>query len=75
METNLNNIHVFKTDIKKIDPGCDMHKTLNEHSEIMQWSIDYEDVDCVLRVVSETLEPKTIINIVTTFGHDCQELV
>jgi hypothetical protein len=74
METDLNNIHVFKTDIRQADTTLEVHRALDEHQEIIQWSIDCEDVDCVLRIVSETLDPRTIMSIVHQFGHDCQEL-
>lgn len=74
METNLNTIYIFKTDIKSIEPACEMRKTLDSHSNIQQWSIDCEDVDCVLRVVSDVLQPETIIGMINGFGHECQEL-
>lgn len=74
METNLNSIHVFKTNITTIDPACEMRKTLDNHSDIHQWSIDHEDVDCVLRIVSDVLKPETIIVMINQFGHECQEL-
>ncbi|OMQ11870.1 hypothetical protein [[Flexibacter] sp. ATCC 35103] len=74
METELNSIHVFKTNIKNIDPACELRKTLDDHSDIKHWSIDHEDVDCVLRVVSDVLKPETIIGMINEFGHECQEL-
>jgi hypothetical protein len=74
METDLNTIHVFKTNIKTVDPSCQLRKTLDSHMDIQQWSIDHEDVDCVLRVVSNVLKPETIIGMVNEFGHECQEL-
>ncbi|CAA9198952.1 hypothetical protein [Flavobacterium collinsii] len=74
METNLNTIHIFKTNIGDQDPNCPVRQKLNNHLDIQQWSIDCEDVDCVLRVVSNTLHPETIISMVTEFGHECQEL-
>ncbi|RZJ48788.1 MAG: hypothetical protein EOO44_19715 [Flavobacterium sp.] len=74
MEPNLNTIHIFKTNIKNLEQGCTMQETLNNHTAIQQWSIDHEDIDCVLRVVSETLEPKAIIAIINDLGHECQEL-
>ena len=75
METDLNTIHVFKTNITQIDPACAMRQTLDSHADIQQWSVDCEDVDCVLRVVSDKLQPETIINIINDFGHQCQELL
>ncbi|WP_133508847.1 hypothetical protein [Flavobacterium chryseum] len=74
METDLQKIHIFKTDITKIDSNCPMQETLNKHSDILQWSVDCEDVDRVLRVVSEKLNPNAIISLVTDFGYQCQEL-
>jgi hypothetical protein len=75
METDLLKIHIFKTDIAKIDSNCPMQQTLDNHSDILQWSVDCEDVDRVLRVVSEKLKPNAIISLVTEFGHECQELL
>lgn len=74
METNLNTIHIFKTNITTIAPNCLAQIALDSHEEIQQWSIDCEDVDCVLRVVSQTMQPEAIISIITRIGHDCQEL-
>jgi len=75
METNLNTIHVFKTNITQLDPACEMQQTLDNHLDIQQWSIDHEDIDCVLRVVSDKLQPENIITIINDFGHQCQELI
>ncbi|KAF2333720.1 hypothetical protein [Flavobacterium daemonense] len=74
METDLNTIHIFKTNISAINPDCPAHYALNNHSEIEQWSVDCEDVDCVLRVVSEILKPEEIIKIISDLGFECQEL-
>jgi len=74
MERDLHYIHVFKTNITQVDPVCAMKNALDNHKDILQWSIDCEDVDCVLRVVSETLLPETIINLIHQFGYQCQEL-
>ncbi|MEO8533770.1 MAG: hypothetical protein ABI441_08465 [Flavobacterium sp.] len=74
METDLNAIHVFKTNIGKIEPDCAMHKKLDSNTAIRQWSIDHEDIDCVLRVVSESLKPEAIITMINDLGHECREL-
>lgn len=65
---------IFKTDIGKLCTNCEVHKALNAHAEIQQWSIDYQDVDCVLRVLSYTLSPQTIIALISSMGHKCAEL-
>ncbi|MBS7254559.1 hypothetical protein [Flavobacterium branchiicola] len=74
METDLNTIHIFKTNISAIDSNCAAHSALNNHEEIQQWSIDCEDIDCVLRVVSEQLKPEEIITLISDLGFECQEL-
>ena len=65
---------IFKTDIGKLCTNCEVHKALESHNEIQQWSIDAEDSDCVLRVVSSTLAPQQIIALVNGLGHKCAEL-
>ncbi|AYN04162.1 MULTISPECIES: hypothetical protein [unclassified Flavobacterium] len=74
METDLDKIYIFKTNIEQLCTDCEVTKTLNNHVNILQWSIDTEDVDCVLRIVSESLTAETIINIINGLGHECQEL-
>lgn len=74
METDLDKIYIFKTNIEQLCTDCEVTETLNNHVNILQWSIDTEDVDCVLRIVSESLTAETIINIINGLGHECQEL-
>ncbi|MCV9927146.1 hypothetical protein OIU83_05760 [Flavobacterium sp. LS1R49] len=74
METDLDKIYIFKTNIAQLCTDCKVTKTLGNHADILQWSVDTEDIDCVLRIVSETLTAATIINIINSLGHECQEL-
>lgn len=74
METNLNSIHIFKTNIQLITPNCVINQILTNHSDIQEWSIDLEDVDAVLRIVSETLKADEIIKLINATGYECQEL-
>ncbi|MCC9070362.1 hypothetical protein LNQ49_01930 [Flavobacterium sp. F-65] len=74
METDLDKIFIFKTNIQQLCANCTVSKTLSNHADILQWSIDTEDIDCVLRVVSEYLTVDMIINIINNLGHECQEL-
>ena len=74
MSTDLNNILIFKTNIKE---ECDKQKIqalLDAHDTIQQSNIDLHDVDCVLRVVSDALSPEQIIEVVTLNGFECTEL-
>lgn len=74
MSIETNHLHIFKTDIGALCPNCQMHKILDAHTEIKQWSIDPDDADCILRVTSSTLSAQTIISIINGFGHSCVEL-
>lgn len=73
MNTNTQ-LFIFKTDIGALCNNCGVHKILDNHNEIHSWSIDSEDVDCVLRVFSDTLTPAGIIDIINQSGHQCTEL-
>ncbi|WP_417350627.1 hypothetical protein [Flavobacterium alkalisoli] len=68
-------IHVFKTDITEHCSNCEVAKKLNSHPEIQDWSIDCDDTDCVLRVVSKSINANDIIELVLSAGHSCAELV
>jgi hypothetical protein len=74
MDANFNNILVFATNIKcKADKEF-IIDILNKNTVIQQWSIDLEDIDCVLRIVSIILTAIDIIKIINTLGFNCKEL-
>jgi heme oxygenase len=64
MKNHLDSILVFATNIKTETDKQKVRSILDEHSEIHQWNIDQEDVDCVLRIVSETLSERQIIQLI-----------
>ena len=72
MTVPLTHILVFKTSIQTL-PDC-VKAMLDTHAEIQTWNIDLQDVDCVLRVISATLAPATIIHLINQHGYDCAEL-
>ena len=72
METNLDYIHIFRTNIESIADSCS--ETLDQHPGIQQWSVDTADPDCVLRIVSETLNTTDITNLIEQLGYECSEL-
>ena len=71
---NTESILVFATNIRTNNDKQLISQTLNEISEINQWNIDQEDIDCVLRVVSKTLSEEQIINIVNNHDFNCKPL-
>lgn len=74
MKTDLDNILVFATNIKTKADKDFVGNILNEDTVIQQWSVDQEDVDCVLRIVSKLLSPNDIIKIINILGFSCREL-
>jgi len=74
MEANLDHILVFKTNITSVCNKNQLQFSLNANLGILHWNIDHEDVDNVLRVVSETLSHFDIVKLVCIHGFECMEL-
>ena len=74
MDIVSDHLHIFKTDIGKLCNNCEVHKILENTVAITQWSIDTDDDDCVLRIVSPTLTQQAIITMINDLGHKCAEL-
>lgn len=74
MTTPLNHILIFKTNILTAADRLCIENRLNTHGGIERWSLDQQDVDCVLRIVSATLTPEAIIDLITCQGFACAEL-
>lgn len=74
MDTNNNNLFIFRTDIGELCSNCEVHKTLDSHPEIQRWSLDSDDPDSVLLITSATLSAEAIAGIVSGLGHQCTEL-
>ena len=71
---NLNEIFVFKTNIKSEPDHLRVKEIFDANPAIDQWNVDREDVDCVLRIVSHQVRPDDIIQLLTDTGYECQEL-
>jgi len=71
---NLNHILIFKTDIQTKDQVAEIASVFINHSQIIDWNVDVEDIDCVLRIVSETLSCDEINDLLQQYGHFCCEL-
>jgi hypothetical protein len=74
MENHLDNILVFATNIKTETDKHKVSSILDNHSEIHQWNIDQEDIDCVLRIVSNTLSEAQIIQLIDNHNFECSAL-
>ncbi len=71
MET-LNDIHIFKTNINKPDLA-EIHRIF-DRAGITRWTVDMEDCDLVLRVVSDQWSENEIGLLVSQHGFLCAPL-
>lgn len=74
MENQIDNILVFATNIKTENDKQKIIEILDANSEINQWTIDQEDIDCVLRIVSDTLSEEQIIELLNDQNFKCSIL-
>jgi hypothetical protein len=72
---NFDHILIFKTNIQSVDDKLVLHELLDNNDAVNEWSIDMEDEDCVLRVVTFTLHHYQIIELLNTRGYLCCELI
>ena len=70
---NKQTILIFKTNITKKVEVKKISSLFNK-SEILNWNIDLDDCDKVLRVVTDKLSPNNIISEMNKQGFDCTEL-
>ncbi|MCP2029662.1 nucleoid DNA-binding protein [Flavobacterium sp. HSC-32F16] len=68
------NVLIFATNIKTEKNKSKIATFLNANKSILQWSIDQEDIDCVLRIISEKLNAGQIIDLLNFHDFDCKEL-
>lgn len=69
-------LFIYGTDINTEHKVKSIHKLFNEDSNIIDVSIDIEDIDNVLRIeATDFIEEVDIINKVEKKGFHCMELV
>jgi len=74
MENQIDSILVFATNIRTENDKQTISQILDKNPEIHQWNIDLEDIDCVLRIVSETLSEEQIIDLLENQNFKCAAL-
>jgi hypothetical protein len=74
MITLTENVLVFKTDIDDDHQWNTIKKNLELHLPISSCSLDFEDVDRVLRVIGSEIEPFEVKTIIEQQGKTCSEL-
>jgi len=71
---DISNIFVFRTNINTLNDKLLIKDVLSEHDEIKEWSVDLQDCDKVLRIVSPTITASRVIALINQTGYDCHEL-
>jgi len=71
---NLDHILIFKTNICSESDRDLLQPILDNHQSILNWNVDLQDCDFVLRIESETLDHAEVIELLNTHGFECCEL-
>lgn len=71
---NFDHILLFKTNISCDSDKQLLHRLLDNNPDVQCWTVDMEDTDCVLRIVSHTLSHSQIIEMIKQHGYNCCEL-
>jgi hypothetical protein len=74
MTIDLSNIFIFKTNIQTEFDKLRIKNVLDASQKVLKWNVDMDDVDHVLRVVSDSLTPEQIISVLDYVGFECTEL-
>ena len=71
----ISSILIFKTDLRTKSKVGVIEPILNALSSIAHWSVDTEDIDNVLRIVSSgNLKEQEVIKMVQKGGFNCETL-
>lgn len=71
----LMNLLIFKTDVNTKENARYLYPVLNEHPAITSWSVDFEDIDKVLRIeTTGSLSENEVISIMANSGFKCEVL-
>ncbi len=65
---------VFKTSLTNAKRISDVEPILDIHPHIVQWNVDLNDCDNILRIVSRNAEAREIENMILSAGYYCEEL-
>ncbi|MES2265301.1 MAG: hypothetical protein V4520_00990 [Bacteroidota bacterium] len=71
---NFDHILLFKTNVNCEGDKSFLHTLLDGNPDVQCWNVDLDDEDCVLRIVSYTLNHGQIIELMNSHGYYCCEL-
>jgi hypothetical protein len=65
---------VFKTNISSDSDVVKVGHVLTSEINIVRWTIDRDDIDKVLRVECDQLQPEAVVMLLRNAGYECEEL-
>lgn len=65
---------IFKTNIESIEEFNDVKNVLSKNNSLRECTIDLEDVDKVMRILSDSLSVPEVEQEVMNMGFYCKEL-
>lgn len=68
------NILIFRSNIKTNSDKMAVERMLDIHPHIEDWTLDQQDEDCVLRIITTRLTGRQVIDIVKGCGYLCEEM-
>ena len=74
MKHNTNKILLFKTNIHTAADMNILQPAFDGHPHIEKWTLDLDDDERILRVISAQLDHGNIIDMVRLNGYHCEEL-
>ncbi len=72
--TITNEILVFRTNIRHKKDVNRVAPLLESDNRVMEWNVDQMDVDNVLRIAADDLQPNEVITMIQQAGFLCEEL-
>lgn len=65
---------VFSTNVTTDSDMSRLTEILNASPAIQRWNLDRHDIDKVLRIISDDLQPDSVITLLGSHGLQCKEL-
>lgn len=73
-QQSLSNVFVFSTNVTSDSDLNRLAEILNASPGVHRWNLDRQDVDNVLRIIGDNLQPDHVITLLGSHGLQCKEL-
>jgi hypothetical protein len=72
---DFDHILLFKTNCATAADKVTLQLLLGNQDDVEEWNLDQEDCDCVLRIITYTMDHNCIIKLLNHHGYECCELI